>query len=155
MTTQSASPQFMLGVLSAALLIFGDNPAQAVVLFNNGLPNFQLAIESDFAVPVEAGDDFTFTNSNDVTKINWSGLYANGQAVSTAPTIDQFSVRLFEFVHGRPAVSPLFAFNNINVDRSDNAQNPFFYNYSFEPTQPLTLKAGSYLLSVVNQTEAA
>ncbi|MBD2075059.1 PTPA-CTERM sorting domain-containing protein [Phormidium sp. FACHB-592] len=155
MMTLTAPQQLTLGVLGAALLACSiNNPAQAAVLFNNGAPNFQLAIESDFALPVEAGDDFTLTSSNDVTKITWSGLYAAGQAVSVTPTIDQFSVRIFEFLNDRPAVSPIIAFNDISVARASNPQSVFFYNYSFAPSQPFTLQAGSYLLSIVNNTEA-
>lgn len=155
MMTLTAPQQLTLGVLGAALLVCSiKNPAQAAVLFDNGAPDLRLAIESDFALPVEAGDNFTFTSSNDVTKITWSGLYASRQAVSLTPTADQFSVRIFEFLNGSPAVSPLVAFNNVSVDRSGNPQNQFFYNYSFAPPQPLTLKAGNYLFSVVNNTEA-
>ena len=155
MMTLTAPQQLTLGVLGAAFLVCSiDNPAQAAVLFDNGAPNFRLAIESDFALPVKAGDDFTFTSNNEVTKITWSGLYAAGQSVSVTPTVDQFSVRIFELLNGRPAISPIVTFNNTSVARAANPQNIFFYNYSFTPTEPFMLKAGSYLLSVVNNTEA-
>ena len=155
MMTLTAPQQLTLGVLGAALLVCSsDNPAQAAVLFDNGAPNFRLAIESDFALPVEAGDDFTLTSSNDVTKITWSGLYAARSSVSLTPTVDQFSVRIFEFLNGKPAVSPIVAFNNASVARTSNSQSVFFYNYSFAPSQPFTLQGGSYLLSIVNNTKA-
>lgn len=163
MITLTAPQRFTLGVLGAALMLLSTNDfVQAAVLFDNGAPDFQAAVESDFdlsvkpgnnfALPVEAGDDFAFTNSSDVTRITWSGVYASEQIVAIDPAIDQFSVRIFEFLDGRPAISPIVAFNNINVNRSNAPQNTFFYNYSFTPTQPFTLKPSKYLLSVVNNT---
>jgi hypothetical protein len=155
MITLTAPQQCMLGALGAALLVLGtNNSAQAGTLFNNGAPDLQLSVRSDFDVPVETGDDFTFFTSSDVKKITWSGLYASETGASTNSASDQFSVRIFEFSSAAPAIAPLVAFDNISVSRSPiDPQNQFFYNYSFVPTQ-FTLKAGRYLLSVVNNTEA-
>ena len=155
MITLTAPQQLTLGVLGAAFLSLSTgSTAQAAVLFNNGAPDLQLAIRSDFGFPVEAGDDFTFAANNAVTNIAWSGLYSSKEISSTVPGVDQFSVRIFEFLSDRPAISPIASFNNISVNRSVNTQSPFFFNYSFAPTQPLALKAGRYLLSVVNNTTA-
>ncbi|PSB33625.1 PTPA-CTERM sorting domain-containing protein [Stenomitos frigidus] len=155
MITLTAPQQFTLGVLGVAVLSLSTgNAAQAAVLFNNGAPDLQVAVRSDFGFPVEAGDNFTFATSNAITNITWSGLYSSATAVSTAPSVDQFSVRIFEFLNGTPAIAPAFTFDNISVNRSVNPQNTFFFNYSFAPTQPLALKAGSYLLSIVNNTQA-
>ena len=153
MITLTAPQQLTFSVLGAAFLSLGmGNTAQAAVLFNNGAPDLKVAIRSDFGLPVEAGDDFRFETNNAVTNITWSGLYSGSAGASTNSTNDQFSVRVFEFLKDRPATAPVVSFNNINVNRSANTQSPFFFNYSFAPTQPFALKAGRYLLSIVNNT---
>lgn len=154
MVTLTTPQQFTLGVLGAAFLgLSTGGVAQASVLFNNGAPDFQTAVRSDFNFPVEAGDDFALSTNSAVSNITWSGFYSSSTTVSTDPVSDNFSVRIFSFVNNQPAIAPVFAFNNVNVQRSLNSQNTFFYDYSFAPTQPFTLNAGNYLLSVVNSTD--
>ena len=167
MITLPTPQQFTLGVLGAAFLSLGTgSSAQAAVLFNNGAPDLKSAVRSDFSFPIEAGDNFTFTSSNDIKAITWSGIYANSTTLAPAsrPAADDFSIRVFSLLQDTsgtktPAIDPLMTFNPGGISRTNSgtqipgASNGYdIYNYTFNLTKPFTLGAGDYLLSIVNNT---
>ncbi|MBW4581190.1 MAG: PTPA-CTERM sorting domain-containing protein [Tildeniella nuda ZEHNDER 1965/U140] len=168
--TLTAPQKLTLGVLGAVFLgLSTGNATQAAVLFNNNAPDLQNAVRSDFSFPVEAGDDFRFTTSNDIRSITWSGTYATNSEFplpANAPAADNFSIRIFSFIQDprgleTPAINPLLAFNpsainrNISGTQIQSQGNRYdVYNYAFNLATPSTLGAGNYFLSIVNNTSA-
>ncbi|MEQ8975092.1 MAG: hypothetical protein RIE73_32490 [Coleofasciculus sp. C1-SOL-03] len=122
------------------------------------------AIFSDFnSSPIlgggeqQAGDDFILNDDFNIQEIRWSGIYS---PESTPPMNDNFSLRIFEFSDGSPTIEPLLDFNRIDVTRVNSGNilgintsgvrlEIFDYSATFDI---LTLEAGQYLLSIVNDT---
>jgi hypothetical protein len=108
---------------------------------------------SDFAATDQVGDDFTLSVMQTANQIQWWGFYAGG---NTPTTPDAFTIRFFTITAGVPAVVPLFDYFVGDVGRVDSGLNAGSSDiYSFTTTIPDTLlPAGSYLLSIVNNTAA-
>lgn len=145
----------VLGAAAIGLSVGSVAPAVAAVLVDNGAPDLANGVFSDFASQIERGDNFSLSSDANITKINWSGGYAN----SNTPLTDSFSVRLFNIVGGTPNTSP-FATLSGSLSRVDSGLNinlpnaQFFdvYNYALTLTTPFSIAAGNYLLSIVNNT---
>ncbi len=146
-----------LGAIGIAFLSLGiTTSAQAAVLFNNGAPDKNFVVKSDFDLPVEAGDNFSLSDASNITQITWTGAYVTSDDhFFNTPAADNFSVRVFKILNGVPQSSPLNTFSNISASRTSTVFPGFtLFNYAFTPSQPFALNAGNYLLSVVNDTTA-
>jgi hypothetical protein len=144
-------------VLASGVVIMP--PAQAAVLWNNGVPNLESARVSDFEVPRETADNFTLASLSRLTKITWSGVYG----FTNTPSADDFSIGLFDANGSSPATIPQFSFSTNAIARTDSGLNlPTsdgsaivnldVYNYELSFTSPVILNPGNYLLSIVNNT---
>ncbi len=128
----------------------------AVTIADNGGPDQVNGFrsDSDFAPgPRQVGDDFTLAATATAGQIQWWGVYSPNNT-PTAP--DDFTIRFFTITAGVPSPIPLFSYPIGDVGRVDSGLNiglTLFDIYSFTATIPdTTLLAGSYLLSVVNNT---
>ena len=61
--------------------------------FDNGVPDLQTGVVSDFDAGQEAADNFVLQpGMATITDVHWSGVY---DRTETAPTTDNFTIRFF------------------------------------------------------------
>ena len=145
----------MAGV-SAAIAGLNTSPAEAALLFTNGVPLSPSGLVSDLcavgtcgstAIFNEVGDNFTLSSRSVVQSVLWAGAYDFGDDLLAA---DNFSVRIFDLSNGVPPAMPRLEYSNIQVSRSDFGGSLYLYRYDL--STPVTLASGNYFLSVVNNT---
>lgn len=131
-------------------------PSMAGVVFDNGVPNLVNGYHSDFDTSspsdtVQVGDDFIIAAPGKINHVTFYGAYAFD---NVPPSSDEFSIRVFPVVGGIPNASPLFDFNHASVSRVDTGDSLAGLDlYRYEASIPVIfLEAGTYLLSVVNDT---
>jgi hypothetical protein len=152
---------FSLSLLAIIFVsLFADtHRIEAVIIYDNGVPDLIAGSPSDFAVPQQTGDDFTLNaNANIITDIHWWGFY-----FQPPPQTDDFTIRIFNIdsVSGNPETTPSVYNNNVGtVTRTDTLTQ--ITGYGFEVFQysldvdPISLTSGTpYLLSIVNSTGVA
>src|SRR5436190_10978448 len=119
-------------VLAAgAIAAFCAQAAQAVIVFDNGVPNGSNAYHSDADTSngsdtVIVGDDFTFGASTAFNQVNFWGLYAfdNG-----APAADNFTIAIYDYSAAVPSSVPIASYNVGNaVSRTDTGMDLFGFD---------------------------
>lgn len=149
---------FCVAAIAIVSLMSHHTSAEAAVLFNNGASDLQASVASDYSSPsligvYEAGDDFNLSSSATITQITWSGIYFFG----IVPSLDNFSVRLFNFANGLPEINPFVTLSG-TLSRADSGLNvepdATLYNYALTLTTPFNIEAGRYLLAIANTTTA-
>ncbi|MGV0025041.1 PTPA-CTERM sorting domain-containing protein [Phormidesmis priestleyi] len=145
-----------IATTTIAISILNTSLAQALVLFDNGASNLEAVVPSDRSpsypgLMLEGGDDFSFSSAANITKVTWSGIHLFG----ITPLTDAFSVGLSNIVNGVPDLNP-FATLNGSLSRIDSGldvdPDATLYNYALTLTTPFSVRAGNYLLSIVNNT---
>ncbi len=132
-------------------------PALAQVVYDNGPPDLVNAYHSDFDVSspsdtVQVGDDFVLGAPATFDHFLFFGVYAFD---NLPPANDNFTVRVFDFSSGAPPNLPLLKFQvGIGDSRVDSGWDTFGFDiYEHRATiAPVTLPAGKYFLSIVNDT---
>ena len=150
-----------LSITATAVLLFSARLAAAAVVYTAGPYSASNgAWRSDFdptpaSVPNstnQLADKFTLTTSYRITGVYWWGLYAEGNT----PLSDNFTIRVFESVNGRPAVNPLYQFLLGNPGRSPTGITSSGYNvYAYTATfpSPASLWGGTdYWFCIANNT---
>lgn len=132
--------------------------AQAATIFQNGGSIFGDGLISDYCdvgicdssigIFNEAGNSFTLSSTSVIRDVLWAGAYAFGDDLLAT---DDFSVRIFDVSNGIPRAVPRFEHSNIQVSRGDIGFGGL-YLYTHNLNTPVTLAAGTYFLSVVNNT---
>jgi len=129
---------------------------EAGVIYDNGGPDLQNGIFSDFAAipPQQVGDDFVLSpGANVITDIHWWGGYD-----TSVPANDVFSIRLFNITSGSPDTNPSYStiiggvthFDTGNKILAGSLSGFEVFEYAVD-VAPISLIAGTpYLLSIVN-----
>jgi len=139
-----------MGIAAAVVgLVFGAlGSAKADILHP---PNYSTgAFSSNTGSQQQEGSPFNSSASSTITAINWWGVYFAGLTAS-----DSFTIRLFDFSGGVPAIDPFF--NTTGQTRIDTGQTNGFglevFSYSVSLTNPVTVDADQlYLLSILDNT---
>jgi hypothetical protein len=141
-----------LAVMTAALgfseVIYNSGPVDP----GTGATGSDLKTTSDGLFPRQIADVFSLQSAAQVTGLSWWGGYF---PAGTAPTEDHFTVRVFGDIGGNPGSSPLWQFPPGQVDRTTTGLMSGalpVYLYSLNVPSPFLLAAGTYWLSVVNDT---
>ena len=145
----------LIGIISTGFVL-STTSTQAAVVHDNGPPTV-FSSESDLDGVSRAADHFTLASSATISNITWSGVYFS----SNTPTEpDDFTIRFYHDNAGLPDNSGLIGSaytpgNAVNrVDSGNNgAGGQDIFNYSVDIT-PLMLSAGTYWLSIINDTTA-
>jgi hypothetical protein len=143
-------------VLRVFLFLLVVWSAQARVLLKSGSLASILENPTSSVGSFEAADDFTLTNCVSIRRIDFFGLYE-------FVTNDNFTVRIFPDVAGKPAASPLMEFNvgrahrrfvrQVEIPADPESIIMRFYRYfALLPRKELQLAPGRYWLSIVNDT---
>jgi hypothetical protein len=138
--------------------LFASANANAAILFDNGTPNLLNALISDLSGTVGfgsviVGEDFTLATASTIDRVSWEGAY--GFSLELPLPADAFSIRVFDFSGASPATTPLATFTaGSSVNRNATGQNILdFAIYGYSATGVgISLPAGRYLLSIVNDT---
>lgn len=142
-----------LAIVSSA----GANP----IIYDNGTVDpTQITSGSDFDYPSDpqVADDFDLQFSSTITDIHWWGAYGYTDTV-TDP--DNFTIRIFADVGGAPDLNFLHEINVGEAGRTDTGIDRLnlsgtlidIYEYRVD-IAPLDLGAGTFWLSIVNDTLA-
>lgn len=135
--------------------------AQAANIFENGFPTGGGGISDYCKVGIcdpnigifgEVGNSFTLSSASVIQGALWAGGYAFGDDSLAA---DDFSIRIFDVSNGIPNATPRLEYNNVQVSRNDfgfGFPPGSLYNYRYSLDTPITLAAGTYFLSIVNNT---
>lgn len=147
--------------VSVAVIGLSAGSAQAANIFENGFP-IPFGMTSDWCAPGiclpgtavynEVGDDFTLSSDSEIQQVKWAGFYSFGPDELAT---DNFSVRIFDIVNGVPLDTPRIEYSNIQVSRGDfgfGFSVGAMYSYIYTLATPLTLNAGNYFLSIINNT---
>lgn len=106
----------------------------------------------------QAADRFTLSNAVSLKRVEFWGLYWNLLTNGPSnPLRDDFTIRIFADTNGSPGVQPLADFHvgRVGRKRAVRYENPDFgsydfYAYSHRFRRAISLPAGNYWLSVVN-----
>ena len=135
---------FALPVGASAGVIFDNGPA----LENGSSATSDLDAISTGGIYQDVADDFVLTSAQTLKEIRWSGAYTPSNQAGAVP--DDFTIRILDDLFATVA-----SFNVGAVARVDTGLDNLFgldiYNYE-SAISPLDLAAGSYWLSIVNNT---
>ena len=148
------TPNNRLAAIATALLLTSGG-AHATVVFDNGGPldggptaASDLAPFTPDGLRQEAADDFTLASAATLNGINWWGAYTPANQVDAVP--DDFTIRVLD-----SAFNLIAAINVGTVSRFDTGLDNLLgldiYGYETS-VAPLTLAAGQYFLSILNNT---
>jgi hypothetical protein len=140
------------------LILFSSATLQAAVLFDNGMPAFTSAHASDSDFSNESANLFSLSQASLITDFQWWGVYA-GQGPSSPPAnTDNFTIGIFAVNSGTPDQNPLVQFavgNSVNRTDTGMASGGGYATYVYSAsTVGVSLPAGSYLLSILDNTSA-
>lgn len=149
----------LFAAMGATLLTLIATPmtAQAIVLVDNRSPNLVGFLSSDFDDDFqgEFANGLDFGTTVDITQILWRGVYEPSN--TRTPFTDAFSVRLFNAGEIDPFAtleSGNLSYTVESVQEHEGHEIYEVYNYTLTLTNPFRLNAGSYLLSIMNNTNA-
>lgn len=142
----------------AALVFFAAlaAPATAQTVFDNGNPDFVNGLASDPGSSQLAAETFAFDATTTFNTVRWFGAYL----VGNTPTFpDVFTISFFDTTAGTPNAAPRIGevFTIGNPGRADTGQDVLSYDtYLYEATlaTPITMGAGAFGISIVNDTTA-
>jgi len=152
--------QKVLAVVAAVVFVLGSGWVSAGVVYDNGPPNLAWSgFFSDFdgafnGTPQQCADMFTLPVAATVRDVHWWGMYVD---THTPPTVDDWTIRLFalQASNGLPEMDPFYEYHAGDIGRTFTGQQTAgaYDLYKFEiDIPPVTLAAGAYALSVVNDT---
>lgn len=141
---------------SKASMIFDPS-----IIFDNGIPDGAGFVPSDYddsapggGYPFgQAADSFVLSSNSTIRSIEWWGEYWPD---NTPTEPDDFVIRIWKITDGTPSGDPILDQHVGHVFREHSGiySGPFdIYAYAVN-TSPTELEAGTYLLSVVNNTSA-
>jgi hypothetical protein len=121
--------------------------AGAVAIFDQSPLDSGVAYQSNWTGGSQYADNFSFNSEATLESIQWWGSYLTQGD-------DDFKVQIFSGVSG-PEVNPVAEFSSPTVTRtstslSDSGKNAVF---QYELSIQLTLQAGTYYLSVINNND--
>lgn len=135
--------------------LFFASASYADIIFNNGRPRNEFMLYADEGLPQFLADNFTLDpGTNTITSIHWWGGYAG----EPRPSVDDFTLAIFEHATDGPATNPIFEFEVGRYTRvlsspPDRHNNDVFEYSAF--ITPIELTAGNtYYLSITNNTYA-
>ncbi|HBL13948.1 MAG TPA: hypothetical protein DD379_21650 [Cyanobacteria bacterium UBA11162] len=161
--------QISLGTTLSLLSVTTGNSAFAATIFDNGTPDLEAALLSDFNPVIyqideenyitgqpQAADDFTLSSdANTITNIQWWGIY---DAEENSPIgADDFTIRIFEDAGGSPTINPWLESNIGDIGRVVTGNKLNEYNvFEYQATiSPLSLTPNTtYWLSIINKTQS-
>jgi hypothetical protein len=134
--------------LRAYLVLFAlchASTATADIVFDNVDPDqgYGTAILSELDTFNQVGDDFELAEAVTVHALEWWGSERG----------NDFVVRFFAHAAGQPQQEPLAAFELGVLDGTPEEYGAMTYRYG-APIPELQLPAGSYLISIVDQSQA-
>ena len=147
----------LIGIISTGFVL-STTSTQAAVVHDNGGPlvSFITGV-SDVDGDSRAADNFTLTGSATITNITWSGVYFPSNRPNGH---DDFTIRFYTDSAGLPdnagligTYTPGNAVNRVYSGVTSGLLGFDFFNYSVDIT-PLMLSAGTYWISIVNDTTA-
>ena len=138
---------------AATLTALGTTANAQTVVFDNGNPNLVSVAASDSAVNQFAADTFTLTGTTPVGTVRWFGVYISANTL----TPDAFTVSFFNTTGGTPNATArtgeTFAVGNPGrVANGQNIEGIPVYRYEATLSAPVTLSAGTFGISIVNNT---
>lgn len=116
----------------------------SVAAATNGRTN-----DPDYPIYIEHADNFRLTSTSSIQGVLWAGTY---EGTSARP--DEFSLRIYTLVSGKPDLSPLYNIPLVALERWDTGLNNAFNQrkYSYQALFPeISLDAGTYAMSIYNQ----
>ena len=151
-----------LPILVVALMLIAGVPVKtrADIIFDNGTPNLESAIASDFDFPMQVADSFMLSpGANTITDVHFWGVYL----VNNTPTEpDDFTIRFFGDVEDHPAVAPIegleYRVGDVGRmatgDTIDLALNFDVFEFWVEIPATTLAPDEKFWLSIVNNTAA-
>ena len=123
--------------------------ADADVIFNQPPLDGGIAYQSNWSGGSQYADNFSFTSESTLQSIQWWGSYLfQGD--------DDFKIRIFSGASG-PEVNPLAEYTSLSVTRNNtsllDSGGSSVFNYELVLPATLTLQAGTYYLSVINNED--
>lgn len=155
-TTNRLRASILFGIVwLVALASIYRAHAGPILVFDNGGPAFSDAFVSDLAGGFQYGDDFTLNSSVFLGEIDWAGAYKGDNQLYQGS--DDFSIRIFSLSGGAPGSTPLVQLNIGATAQRTLLPGTLPFNstlvYNYDATfSPVTLSAGSYMLSIVDDT---
>ena len=146
----------LAAALCAAALTLAATPATAqTTVFDNGNPNGVGIWDSDPSGFLLSAEDFTLTATTTFDTVRWYGAYGD----IAPPATDTFTISFFDTTSGIPDALPrtgeTFAVGD-SVTRVNGVGVGRFPGYVHEATlsSPVTMGAGTFAISIVNDTTA-
>lgn len=139
--------------IAVGLLVCASQPAEAVIIFDNGVPSLNGAYLSDISYFYEHADHFSLQpNMNIITDVHWWGLYWE----ANTPSTDSFTIRIYEnAAFDIPQTTPLYEFSGIGGNRTatgDSIGEFDVYAYSADITPTALTPNTTYWISILNDT---
>jgi len=131
----------------------------AEMIYDNGFPDTEGLVYSDFDFSQQMGDDFVLNaGKNVITGVHWWGCY---DPISTPPLEDDFTIRFFAISGGTPESTALHDIHVGHVTRTEagldigseyTRQILDVFEY-WAQVPPIALAPGEgYFLSIVDNT---
>jgi hypothetical protein len=149
---------FVLTAVSAAVASTVTSAAHAQVVFNNGAPNNLDAFPSNPTVRSYSADTFLFTTTTTFNTVTWFGAYYNGTPGYLPTLPDTFTLSFHNMSGSVPnktaRTGQTFTIGNTATRTATNGaiDGDTVYQYSITLPSALTFSAGTYAISIVNNT---
>lgn len=144
-------------VSAFALLTLLCAPASAQVVYDNGGPDNVTAFFSDSSAEGYTAESFTLASTATFNTVTWFGVYAPTQT----PTVsDNFTLLFYDTTGGSPnataRLGETFVIGSSVTRTTTDITSPLtIYRYSATLPSALTYTAGTYGISIVNDTTDA
>lgn len=138
-------------VLLGLMLLAWVCTSNAGVIFDRPPLNGGDASQSNWTGGSQYADVFSFNRESTIESVQWRGSYLSEGN-------DDFSVRVFSD-SGGPQIAPLFAYTSLSVIRTPtpmlDSSGSGIFSYELALPTNLTLPAGTYYLSVLNNEDVS